>query len=110
MRASGRLLPLITAAIVLANPLGVLAAHTRCLEDSHACGKVVLVDRCCCDLVDARTGPATTQTLPSAPPVFVPMPVSAAAPPTASAMLRVPHYPPLAGHVSLNTLFAILLI
>jgi hypothetical protein len=111
MRASRHLLPFAIAAIMLVSPLSVLAAHTRCLADEHACGRVVLVDSCCCRMLDTRgTDPATTQTLPSAPPVFLPMPDRAEAPPTPSALLRVPHYPPRAGKVSLNTLFATLLI
>jgi len=96
---------------MLASPLGMLAAHTRCLADRHACGQAVVVDRCCCDVLEARgTDPATTQTLPAAPPVFLPMPDRTEASPTTAAILRVPDYAPVAGRVSLNTLFATLLI
>lgn len=111
MRTSRCLLPLVTAAIILASPLGMLTAHTRCLAARHACGQTALVGTCCCDVLDARgTDPATAQALPAAPPVLLPMPDRTGTPPTTVPLLRVPHYPPMAGHVSLNTLFATLLI
>ena len=112
MRASHRLLPFVIAAAVLASPLAMLTAHSRCVDERHACGNPVLVDRCCCDVLDARgTDPTTLQTLPGSPLSVVPqMPDRTAALPTTSAVLRVADYPPPAGHVSLNTLFATLLI
>lgn len=108
MRASRRLMPFVIAAVVLASPLSVVAAHSRCLANQHACGQAVLADSCCCNVLDARgIDPMTTQSPPAAPPVFLLMPDRTA---PAAAMLRIPPVPPLAGHVSLNTLFATLLV
>ena len=112
MRASHRLLPVVIAAVVLASPLGMLAAHTRCVDERHACRNPVLVDRCCCDVLDARgTDPTALQTLPGPPlSVVMQIPDRTAGLPTTSAVLRVADYPPPARHVSLNILFATLLI
>ena len=111
MGISGRLLPLVTAAILAAGPLGLLA-HVACPEASHVCGRTAAgAGGCCCEVTGARgNDPTTAQMVPAVPPVFLPVPGRAEAAPAMPATLRVPHYAPFAGHVPLITLFVTLLI